>query len=122
MQKGIGIQIPLKYDKVDGPWKATKTYLDAIKQNFKYLLLTAPTERVMDPNFGVGIKDFLFENLDDNILSKLSGRIYSQVNSYMPFLTIIDADAVMRENTLYVKINYFVDKLQITDQIYLEVA
>jgi phage baseplate assembly protein W len=31
-----------------------------IKQNLKMLVLTSPGERVMDPNFGVGIKRFLF--------------------------------------------------------------
>jgi len=122
MQKGIGLRVPMKYDKIDGPWATSKSYLDAIKQNFKYLLLMAPGERIMDPNMGVGIKDFLFENMDDNLLSKMSGRIYSQVGAYMPYISIIDANADIENNTLYLRIDYFVNKLQITDSIYLEVT
>lgn len=123
MQKGIGLKLPLSYNKQDGPWETTKSFVDTVKQNFKYLLLIAPGERIMDPNFGVGIKDFLFENLDDNILSKLSARIYSQVGLYMPFITIRDANAHMNEDThtLHLQIDYFINKLQISDIIYLEV-
>lgn len=123
MQKGIGLKLPLAYNMQDGPWETTKSFVDTVKQNFKYLLLTAPGERIMDPSFGVGIKDFLFEKLDDNVLSKLSARIYSQVGSYMPFITIRDANANFDDNTqtLYLQIDYFINKLQIGDIIYLEV-
>ena len=35
--------------------------LEAIKQNFKSLLLTRPEERVMTPNYGVGLQLWLFQ-------------------------------------------------------------
>lgn len=122
MQNGIGLKIPLNYNKIDGPWETTKSYQDTIKQNFKYLLLTNPGERVMEPDFGCGIKNFLFENVDANLYSRISQRIYSQILKYMPFIKIINANADFRDNLLHIKIDYLIDKLQILDSLYLEVS
>ena len=56
-----------------------------VKQNFRNLLLTSPGERVMLPDFGVGIKRFLFENDPSFIADELQSIIYDQVDSYMNF-------------------------------------
>mgnify|MGYP003354002300 CR=1 FL=1 len=38
--------------------------INKMKQNFKILLLTNPGERVHFPKFGVGLRNYLFENLE----------------------------------------------------------
>ena len=48
------------------------------KQNFKCLMLTSPGERVMDPEFGVGLKQYLFENFSPELRVDLKTNIRQQ--------------------------------------------
>lgn len=61
---------------------------EAIKQNFKFLLLTIPGEYVMLPEFGVGLKKFLF-NLEGTFpIDEVEGRIRDQVGEFLPYVEI----------------------------------
>ena len=57
----IGPKLPLIRDDVFGHFSLFTEYKDEIRQNLKNLLLTAPGERMMNPDFGVGLRHFLFE-------------------------------------------------------------
>ena len=59
--EGIGAKLPLERDSEFGFYNLNTEFADEIKQNFKNLLLTCPGERVMIPQFGVGLRNFLFE-------------------------------------------------------------
>tara|TARA_R110002074_G_scaffold128298_4_gene268672 strand:+ start:528 stop:875 length:348 start_codon:yes stop_codon:yes gene_type:complete len=63
------------------------SYEEEIKQNFKNLILTSPGERVMNPDFGVGIRNYLFENRTD-AKSRIEQRLRTQVERYMPFISL----------------------------------
>lgn len=83
----IGPELPLNRDNKFGNFSLLTTYKDQIQQNFKNLLLTSPGERVMNPDFGVGLRTFLFEPREYSA-SKIRQRIASQVSKYMPFIEI----------------------------------
>ena len=51
-----------------------------IKQNLKMLILTNPGERVMTPNFGVGIRKYLFEVVSDEVYAEIDSKIKQQVS------------------------------------------
>jgi|TARA_R110002020_G_scaffold143475_3_gene315738 phage baseplate assembly protein W len=87
---GLTPKLPLTLGGDNGNYKLIKTYKNLIKQNFKNLILTAPGERIMDPNFGVGIRNFLFENDGELLYSGISEAIERQIQTYMPFIAIID--------------------------------
>ena len=60
--QGYSPKLPLVFDKTeDGPYGLNKTILETIKQNLKMLLLTNPGERIMNSDFGVGVRVFLFQ-------------------------------------------------------------
>lgn len=95
-----------------------------VKQNFRNLLLTSPGERVMLPDFGVGIKRFLFENDPSFIADELQSIIYDQVDSYMNFLVIEDIsfatkadDNTLNDNELAVRIIYSAPGISLRDSI-----
>lgn len=88
MNPGINLITPLIYDKSDGPYKTTKTMIDAIKQNLKVLFLTSPGERMMVPDFGIGIRRFLFENISTALVGSIKERITSQISRYMSYCKI----------------------------------
>jgi len=78
---GISVKLPLIYDPSDGPYKLNKRMKEVVRQNFKNLVLTAPGERVMDPNFGVGLRNYLFEQISETLFTKISARIRTQRSS-----------------------------------------
>ena len=86
---GIAPRLPLANDAQDG-LALIRTYENLVRQNLKHLILTNPGERIMDPLFGVGIKQFLFEPNDTIVWSNITAKIHKQVQKYMPYLEIID--------------------------------
>ena len=96
--EGISVGLPLAYDNQDGPYKLNKTILQAIKQNFKNLVLTSPGERVMLPEFGVGIYNFLFENINNETFNRVAERIAEQTSIYLPVINLEAVDFITNEN------------------------
>ena len=56
------------------------------------LILTSPGERVMEPTFGVGLYNYLFELDTVLVESEIRDRIARQTNKYMPFVNILSID------------------------------
>jgi phage baseplate assembly protein W len=83
--------MPLNIDEQDG-YTMNKTIIEAIKQNVKMLLLTIPGERVMDTDFGVGLKTYLFEFNDGSTYASIRARINQQIQKYMPFIQIVELE------------------------------
>ena len=89
---GISPALPLAYTKEDGPYGLNKNIRDSIQQNFKNLLLTTKGERVMIPEFGVGLRSFLFRNFTTALLEEIRAEINKQVDAYLPFIEITELD------------------------------
>lgn len=89
MSSGYDANLPLRVDNVDMFYTLSKTLKDNIKQNIKMLFLTSPGERMMVPQYGVGLRNFLFEQ---DPAQDLVERIYSQVAVFLPEITILKLD------------------------------
>jgi hypothetical protein len=121
MNNAIGPKLPLNLDKKDG-FLMIDNHVDEVKQNLKILFLTAPGERVFIPDFGVGLRNYLFENKTAELDNTIKARIKEQIDTYMPFVSIIDAsvfESPDMENVLYVRFEYFITPLNLQDQITL---
>tara|TARA_E500000318_G_C3501845_1_gene188681 strand:- start:277 stop:675 length:399 start_codon:yes stop_codon:yes gene_type:complete len=90
-------KLPLQLDGSNG-YENNQTIIAVIEQNLKMILLTSPGERIMDPNFGVGMKRFLFEQNNAPTYSVIRARIKRQVKQYMGFLEIHDVLFSTEEN------------------------
>tara|TARA_R100000008_G_C3576425_1_gene165580 strand:- start:1473 stop:1850 length:378 start_codon:yes stop_codon:yes gene_type:complete len=86
--EGIGPKLPLQRDSRFGNYDLIRSFGNEVKQNFKNLLLTAPGERMMNPDFGVGMRNFLFEPAT-RVSGLIRQRIDEQISKYMPFIKII---------------------------------
>lgn len=84
---GIAPKLPLRFLR-DGSPSNTTTIEENTQQNLKNLLLTSPGERVMDVDFGVGLRRTLFENNTPTTRARLESRIYEQIATYMPFVDV----------------------------------
>jgi hypothetical protein len=123
-RQGISPAVPLVYDRTDGPYRLNKTLLEAIKQNFKNLILTSPGERVMLPDFGVGLNNYLFENMDGDVFDALVARIKEQTSFYIPSINLETIDfltsdevTTMAFNEVQVVIKYNILPLDAQDQL-----
>lgn len=113
----LAVKIPLTRDVGDG-YEMIKNFKIMIKQNFKMLLLTHPGERVMEPDFGVGIKKYLFENFNESTFAKIERDIIKQTNIYIPAIEITEISFGASDpdnNHLAIKIEYAIPNLNIRD-------
>ena len=85
----IGVALPLLRSSNDG-FQMLKTIKETVKQNLKTIILTNPGERIMEPEFGVGIKRFLFSNFSEGIQTEIYDAINKQVSTYLPAVRITD--------------------------------
>ena len=121
MSAGISAKLPLAYTKSDGPYLLTQNLTENTKQNLKNLIFTNPGEGVMDQNFGVGFYNLLFENATDDILEDLKERLFTQVDKYLPFVQILNVDTRLEENTAYLRVEYIIPSLSVSDSLDLDV-
>ena len=124
---GLSPALPLTVDPTDGYFRLTKTILQVTRQNLKNLVLTCPGERVMDLSFGVGLRNYLFQQNVPITYEKISARIIEQSKIYMPHISIDDVlfgvnDAninPMESNTLSISVQYTITALNVKDVLQL---
>ncbi len=83
----LAVKLPITKDSING-YAMIDDFETLIKQNLKMLILTAPGERIMEPEFGVGIRNYLFENFNNTTYKQIDTKIRKQVDMYMPAITI----------------------------------
>lgn len=121
MNSSIGPKLPLNLDIKNG-FTMIENYVDEIKQNLKILFLTAPGERVYVPNFGIGMRNYLFENRTTELDNNIKAKIKEQIDLFLPFVSIIDVQVFSSpdvDGLLYLKFEYFINPLNLQDQITL---
>lgn len=81
---------------------------DVIKQSIKTILSTSPGERVMLPDFGAGIRDYLFEPMEPDTVEGMRNRIESSLENEEPRITIrnVDIRADRKNQTYEISIRY----------------
>ncbi len=121
---GYGVMLPLKRNSKDG-FLLIKDQVTLTKQNLKMLLLTSPGERIMDPFFGVGIRQLLFEPDSPHLSDEIRIRIMEQVKQYMNYIEIEDlfikrGSESSNSNLISINIKYFITNFSISDNLELE--
>ena len=87
-------------------FKGTESFKEQVKSNLINVLLTKQGERINEPNFGVGLKNLLFENNIDT--ENLNQLIHDQIQTYIPQINLKETIASTSENEhkLYITIVY----------------
>jgi len=126
---GLAVRLPIVRSKRDG-LALVKTYGDLVSQNLLMLVLTVPGERMMDPEFGVGARRFLFENMEPSVFDDFRTDLINQVQKYMPYLSIKKVEFVSaltnpnitNENYLGIRIHYFNRAMKISNSLDIPVV
>ena len=85
---GYSPKFPLQINNEVGAYALTQTTKEVTIQNYKNLLLTAPGERIMDKNFGVGVRNYLFELNTSSTHAQIARNIQEQTGRYMSSITL----------------------------------
>lgn len=115
----FSVALPVSRNSEDG-FDMIKSFRKLVKQNLKMLILTAPGERVMEPEFGVGMRNFLFENFTPSTYTKIETKIREQASIYMQNIVIEQIQFLPGEvdtNKLSVRILFSVPAIGITEML-----
>jgi phage baseplate assembly protein W len=104
---GIGLAFPLAADPRGG--LATAAYDEDIRQSIRIILGTNPGERVMRPDFGAGLRDFVFEPIDPTTMHRVQTRVQEALIDWEPRIDVTQVDVTSdstRRSTLSIQITY----------------
>jgi uncharacterized protein len=114
--KGVGIKVPF-----DGPTGLNVTYTtkEAVKSNILNFFLTGKRERIMNPIFGAGIREQLFEQITNNTAENLEDIITFGLNDYFPQiqLTNLNVSASPDQNLIQIYFSYSIKNTNMQDEI-----
>ncbi len=115
----VGIDIPFNAPSVFRPNYTTKA---AIKNNLINYFLTNPGERPLNPEFGGGLRAFIFEQITDNNLDFLEEQISSDLNNFFPNVNVNNLEILKQEdlNTITVLLSYNVINTNINDTLEID--
>jgi phage baseplate assembly protein W len=71
-----------------GVFNPTFTTFQQLKANMINFILTEPGERVMQPDFGLGLNRFVFNNIDDKNIEEINYFIKERVKQYFPNIEV----------------------------------
>jgi uncharacterized protein len=114
----VGISLPFNGPAV---FKSNYQTKDSIKYNLINFFLTNPGERLLNPTFGGGIRNFIFEQIYNDNIEFLLEDISLKVRNYFPNIQIEDLNVSRNENNNEISINftYAVINTNIQDEINL---
>ncbi|WP_370573068.1 GPW/gp25 family protein [Methanomethylovorans sp.] len=104
---GVGWKFPLSVDhngKV-----AVASFEDDIKEAIWIILGTAKGERVMRPDFGCGINEYVFCSMDTLNLHLIENTVYEALKKWEPRIEVLGVKADLKsaeEGKLLINIDY----------------
>jgi Bacteriophage baseplate protein W len=99
---------------------ASVAYEEDIRQSIRIILETAPGERVMRPNFGCGIHDLVFTDLDSTTLQRIRSVVEEALRRCEARIEVLDVtvdEAATIQGELLVQIEYRVRKTNQTGNL-----
>ena len=96
----IGIDLPFrKSDGIEGWFASTTTTITAVKNNIRNLLNTHKGERFMQPNIGLDLRKFQFEQFTDELRLQIENDILDTFEFWLPFIQVRDLKVQMSDAT-----------------------
>jgi phage baseplate assembly protein W len=104
---GVGWSFPVCVE-ADGR-TATAIYEEDIQQAIRIILGTDRGERVMRPDFGAGLNDFVFEPINQTTLQTVMTRVKESLIKWEPRIDVLQVTVntdPAENNKLLIEVNY----------------
>jgi len=113
---GIGVAIPFNNP---GVFRTVYTTSEQLKYNLINYILTDKGERVFQPQFGLGLRRKLFEQLTENLQDDIKEMLKSGIERQFPTIQVgnISFEPLPDTNTLSVSFSYVITTTGIKDEI-----
>jgi phage baseplate assembly protein W len=114
----IGFNLPMNEGGVFTPNYQTK---QAIKNNLINYFLTNPGERPGNPEFGAGLRAYIFSQIDQQDLSFIQDDIQTKILTFFPDVILQEVTVLPTDTSNQIKINitYSVADTGISDALSL---
>lgn len=114
----IGVNLPFSEPGVFTPNFQTR---DAVKNNLINYLLTNPGERIENPLFGAGLREYIFTQISNKNLDFIREDLQDKINENIPNIEIEELNVFedVNENTVKINLTYNVPNTGINDTLEL---
>jgi phage baseplate assembly protein W len=104
---GVGTGFPLALDPKTGGL-ARAEYEESVRQSILVILGTAKGERAMRPDFGCGIHDLVFANVNTATIGRIIREVHESLLRLEPRIDVVQVDASPGDtnNVLLIDIDY----------------
>ena len=85
----VGITLPIQKGE-DGYFRQSFKTFDQVRSNLKNLLLTKRGERILQPDFGSGLHDLLFNPATEKFEEDLETTVNDAVAKWLPYVIVED--------------------------------
>ena len=101
------IKLPFKIGQF-GYFESSANLTEEVRQQIKVLISTEPGQRIMEVDYGAGLKRFLFEPNDDILLVRVRSYLTDKFTRYIPAIkvTAIDVSLDPERNAFFIAINF----------------
>ena len=114
---------PLQLDDTHG--YANVTGLKELSRfHLTNLILTNPGEKISDSTYGVGIRQYLFENATSDVFEEIRFRITSQIRSKLSYINLLNVAIGMLDsydNIMKIRITYSIQGVNLQDVLDLNI-
>lgn len=115
-RRAVGFSLPLNGNAVFKPTYQTR---DQIKSNLINFMLTNNGERVFNPNFGLDLRSYVFENTTDLTIEEIEFKIQEGIADYFPQVSIenLSVSPNTDANQISITVIYSIPQLGVEDEI-----
>lgn len=114
---GCGFAFPVEIDEVTGRFRMSSEE-ENIRQSIELILMTGRGERVMKPEFGCGLKQYIYETMDYGTITEIEREVRDALIRWEPRITEVEVEAALengQENLLRIQIGY---RVRVTNNPY----
>jgi len=119
-RKAVGLDLPFSGQAVFNSTFQTK---DALKINLINYFLTNKGERMLNPTFGSGIRELLFENITENALEEIKSLVKTDLRTFFPRVipTKLELFSDPDTHTVSLFMRYAIKDANIQDEVLINI-
>jgi len=122
LKPSIGIGVALPFDN-PAVFETVYTTAEQLKYNIINFILTDKRERIFNPQFGLGIRGRLFEQINIDTFDEIESQVRSGIENYFPSVIITDltVGGDPDKNLIQIRFSYIIGNSGETDNIIIDV-
>jgi|TARA_A100001391_G_scaffold202391_1_gene191820 phage baseplate assembly protein W len=114
--KGVGVALPFSGRAVFNTTYQTK---DAVKSNLINYFLTGKGERYFNPSFGAGLRNLLFNNINESTIDEIRTNILDDLDKFFPRVEVTSLELIPEpdQNLIVFSMRYAIADSNISDEV-----